>query len=100
MNLKLEAALMAATNAQELARGVIVAIKNHESVTLDFAAVEIMTPSFVNTFVMMLLEERPTSDVRELCCMINMSQSVTEAFRRATERWARGVRLSNQMIPA
>lgn len=100
MDLTLESTLMTASNAQQLAAAVIGALRDHETVTLDFVSVEIVTPSFANTFIMTLLAEFPLSDLRARCLMVNRSKVVSDAFNRAAMRWMSGVRLSNQMVPA
>lgn len=96
----LDRSLTSAAKGQELAVAIVACIHGGETVTLDFENVEVMTPSFANSFVMTLLHELPLEAVRSQCVMINRADWIVNTINVAALRYQRGIRLSSQPQPA
>ncbi len=92
--------LRSATDGMSLARAVLRALDAGQPVRIDFAGVEIMTPSFANAFVMLLLERYEVPQLRERCEFLNRTDHVVMAMNRSVERYQQGIRLSTQRRPA
>ncbi len=95
-----ESALRSAGDGLERAKAVSAILDQGLSVRIDFAAVEIMTPSFANAFVMTLLERYPIERLRSGCEFLNRSEVVIESMNRAVTRYQNGIRLSSQLASA
>lgn len=65
-------------------------------VRLDFGAVERMTASFANALVMTLLAELGEEALISRVALVSASDAVLAEWRRAIERYQRGIRLSTQ----
>lgn len=87
-------ALRLASEGELLANSVSDAIRKGLSVRLDFASVEVITPSFANALVMVLLENHPLAVLKERCVFENRSQVVIHAMNAAVLRHQKGIRLS------
>ena len=99
---RLSSSLASAENGQELAHGILRALQfSSEPVTLDFADVQLLTPSFANAMVMTLLARLTLDELRSRCLMVNRQAFVVESLSSAARRFADGIRLSNQApVPA
>lgn len=89
-------ALRSADYGASLAEDFIAALADFDRLIVDFAEVEIMTPSFTNALVMRLLERLPLSELQQRCIFENRSQHVIRAMNRAVTRYQSGIRLSSQ----
>ena len=92
--------LRSSIDGANLAATVLRALDDGETVRIDFSGVEIMTPSFANAFVMLLLERHEVPQLRERCEFLNRSDHVVCAMNRSVERYRQGIRLTTQRRPA
>lgn len=92
-------ALRSASEGLEMAREIVAQLRNGERVRVDFAAVEMMSPSFANTLVMTLLEQFSVDQLRANCEFANRADVVIEAMNRAVQRYQSGIRLTTQRLP-
>lgn len=92
--------LRSATEGMSLAAAVLRALDAGQPVRIDFSSVEIMTPSFANAFVMLLLERYEVPQLRERCEFLNRTDHVVMAMNRSVERYQQGIRLTTQRRPA
>lgn len=81
---------------EELATQLTNILNSGESVRIDCAKVEMMTPSFANTVLMNLLERFSMSDLRARCQFVNRCDVVVETMNCAVQRYEHGIRLSTQ----
>jgi len=91
-----DTALRSASEGAALAEQVLERLDAGESVRLDLSSVEIMTPSFANTLVMMLMARYELAELRARCEFANRSAHIIEVMNRAATRYQRGIRLSSQ----
>lgn len=96
----LEPNLNTSETAIQLANAVLEAVHAGEVVRLDFADVQVMTPSFANALVMTLLATTSIDDLRSKCDMANRSSHVIENMNLAVKRFQAGIRLSSQRTAA
>lgn len=89
-----KSALRLASEGELLAAKVSELLRHGETVRLDFATVEVITPSFANTLVMLLLEHHSLAVLKERCFFENRSQVVINAMNAAVIRYQKGIRLS------
>ncbi|MCC5785611.1 MAG: STAS-like domain-containing protein [Phycisphaerales bacterium] len=92
--------LRSSIDGANLAATVLRALDDGETVCIEFSGVEIMTPSFANAFVMLLLERYEVPQLRERCEFLNRSDHVVCAMNRSVERYQQGIRLTTQRRPA
>lgn len=92
--------LLSATNGLQMARELLHALEEEQYAILDLGAVEAMSPSYVNTLVMTLLETVPRDVLRNYLKVQNAKPGVICAINRSIERYDDGVRLSTQSISA
>lgn len=79
-----------------LADEVLAALGECEVVRVDVAEVERMTASFANSLVMPLLERVGVEAIGTRVVLVGASDGVSGEWRKAVERYTRGVRLSIQ----
>lgn len=89
--------LRSATDGAQLAQEILSALANHEYVFIDFASVEVMTPSFANTLMMRLLAAYSVEELQAKCALANRSEHVAASMNRSIERFKKGIRLSSQV---
>lgn len=92
-------ALRSASEGLEMAREIVAHLQASQKVRVDFAAVEMMSPSFANTLVMTLLEQFSVDQLRANCEFANRTDVVIEAMNRAVQRYQSGIRLTTQRHP-
>ena len=97
--LQLETVLNHADRGLALARLILDRLNAGQTLTLDFARVERVTPSFANAFIMTLLEAAPVETLREAVKMVNRNDTVAVAINDSVRRYRRGIRLSTQQQP-
>lgn len=92
-------ALRSASEALNTAQDIVAHLRSAERVRIDFAAVEMMSPSFANAFVMTLLEQFTVDQLRARCEFANRNDVVIAAMNRAVQRYQSGIRLTSQRMP-
>jgi hypothetical protein len=92
-------ALRSASEGLEMAREIIARLRNAERFRVDFAAVEMMSPSFANALIMTLLEQFSVDQLRANCEFANRTEVVIDAMNRAAQRYQSGIRLTTQRLP-
>ncbi|MBX3377519.1 MAG: STAS-like domain-containing protein [Phycisphaeraceae bacterium] len=95
--LKLQSSLTTAVNGQSLAGLIIAALHTEEAVQVDFADVEVLTPSFANALILTLLASMSVESLRVRCVMTNRRDTVADSLNRAAFRFQQGIRLSDQL---
>jgi len=95
---KMDKHLSTSSDAEKLACEVLNALQNSDKVILDFSSTEVITPSFVNTFVFTLCEKIPFDQLRSRCELAHRNTFVLAAFSSAISRFNRGIRLSGQLL--
>lgn len=88
--------LNSAREGLELAQDVLSRLQTDSAVVLDFAATERMTPSYANAFIMTLMAEMSSEQLKERLVLQNLSPAIIARINRSIERYKNGVRLSNQ----
>ena len=88
--------LRSAGNGEILATAILAALDRDESVRVDFAQVEMMTPSYANAMVMTLLDRFTVAELKTRCELANRSAVVIAAMNTAVRRYLGGIRLSTQ----
>lgn len=94
---KLQGVLNSATSGCALAAEVLHALAELKEVRVDFAEVLRVTPSFANAFVMRVLATVPDAFSANRCAIEHASVHVAAAIWASQDRFARGIRLSDQM---
>ncbi len=94
MEIRLESILNRASAGLALAHQVLDALAFGEVVTLDFSAVDRMTPSFANAF-MMTIKEAP-ENLSQRIIMLHRNEQVIHALEESSRRFDQGLRLSIQ----
>lgn len=89
--------LNSATAGEALAAQVIDAIVNSDVVHVDFSAVERMTPSFSNTFVLRCIDAVGCDVFQNIVVDASAPQHVRDAIQRSIKRYCSGARLSDQV---
>ncbi len=95
-----ETTLRSANAGTTLAEQILDLLAAGERVRVDFASVQIMTPSFTNALVMRLLARHAVPDLRDRCEFVNRSQHVIAEMNHAVRRFQSGIRLSSQRATA
>jgi hypothetical protein len=80
----------------DLARRVVTALTAGHTVQLDLQSVERLTPSFANALVMTILEGVGPDTFSSRLRVRFGSEFVEDGWRKAVERYERGVRLTTQ----
>lgn len=93
-----EPSMRSAQCGEQMANAVLSHLAGGVDVRVDFAAVETMTPSFANTFLMLLLETYPIETLRARCDFANRSPHVVRVMNRAVLRFQAGIRLSTHRV--
>lgn len=92
-------ALRSASEALDTAREILAHLREAERIRIDFAVVEMMSPSFANALVMTLLEQFTVDQLRARCEFANRNDVVIAAMNRAVQRYQSGIRLTTQRLP-
>lgn len=92
----LESVLSRAGRGVELANQVNALVSSKRLVRLDFAAVDRVTPSFTNAFVMSVLEHISVEEYQRQVLLLEQSPHVSSTFERSIMRYQKGIRLSSQ----
>ncbi len=79
-----------------LAEQIVSALRNGGVVQVDLTAAERMTPSFANALVMTVLDAVGEEEFRARVSVSHSSELVAEAWTKAVQRYARGIRLTTQ----
>ena len=80
----------------DLAERVVSTIRDGYIVLLDLKGVERLTPSFANALVMTIIESVGDVAFRTKLSVVFGSELVEEGWRKAVQRYERGVRLTTQ----
>lgn len=95
--IKLQGVLNSATSGSALADEVLRALGELNEVRVDVAGALRVTPSFANAFVMRVLAASPDAFRANKCIIEHASPHVAAAFEASRDRYARGIRLSDQL---
>jgi hypothetical protein len=95
-DIKLEPVLNRAQCGLVLARTILEHLSQNREVTVDFSAVESITPSFSNAFVMTLLHERSLDEIRERVHMVNRTPLAAKSISNSVKWYQQGLRLTTQ----
>lgn len=90
-------ALRSASMGESLADQVTEALRQADTVRVDLACVEMMTPSFANALVMTLLDRFPLATLQTRCAFVNRAEPVIDVMNRAVRRYQSGIRLTAQL---
>ena len=96
-SLEIDNTLQAARSGETLADQIAATLRQGQSVRIDFADIEWMTPSFANALVMTLLAEFPLDVLQRHCHFENRCEQVVSAMNSAVRRYQGGIRLSHQL---
>jgi len=91
------AIMNSATDGLLLARRVMTEIEHPDPVQLDLQAVDRMTPSFANAFMMTLLNQLDRETLKRQLQVSNAKPWVAEAINASIRRFEAGIRLSTQV---
>lgn len=94
--IKLRGTLSRATHGLELAEDVLRFLREAETISIDFAEVHRMTPSFANAFIMTLLDQLPIEEAERRVRMLDLHENVAASINQSIHRYRQGIRLSTQ----
>ena len=94
--IKLVGTLSRAIHGLQLAEDVLRALREVETISIDFADVHRMTPSFANAFIMTLLEQLSIDEAKRRVSFLDLHENVAASINQSIHRYRKGIRLSTQ----